>query len=76
MKKERNPKEEESLKIEIFQKKTKLDEFYETIKNSMFNVLYLLLQQEDEGVKSEFYMNMIELLQVLNFTMNSGVITN
>lgn len=73
MKKEKS-KDEQIIKIKLMNQKSKFDQFVETIKNSLFNVLYLLLQQEDEGYSNEIIPSIIELLQVLNFSLSPDVI--
>ncbi len=72
MKKEKS-RENQIIKINLMNKKSKFDLFVETIKDSLFNVLYLLLQQEDEGYKNEIIPGIIELLQVLNFSLSPDV---
>jgi hypothetical protein len=66
-------KDEHIIEINLSNKKTKFDLIVETIRNSLFNVLYLLLQQEDEGWKNEVFPSVIELLQILNFSISPDV---
>ena len=73
MKKEES-KEQKIIKINLSNTKSKFDQIVETIKNSLFNVLYLLLQREDEGWQGEIFPSLIELLQVLNFSLSPDVI--
>jgi hypothetical protein len=68
-----NSKEEHIIEINLMNKKSKFDLFVETIKDSLFNVLYLLLQQEDEGWQYEAFLTLIELLQLLNYPISPSV---
>ncbi len=72
MKKE-NSNEKKIIQINLSNKISKFDQFVQTIKNSLFNVLYLLLQQDDQGWQNEILPQLIELLQVLNFSLSPDV---
>jgi hypothetical protein len=62
-------KSDKTLNIKLFNEKTKFEKFTDKLKYTIFNVIDLLLEEDDGDISVEFILNFFELLQVLNYTL-------
>jgi hypothetical protein len=63
-----------SLNLNIHQEKTAFENLEESIKNSIFSVLYFMLKSQEFSIWIEVIFIIIQLLQFLSFTFNPIVL--
>jgi hypothetical protein len=60
-----------ALNIKLFNEKSKFEKFTDKLKSTIFNVIDLLLEEDDGDISFEYILNFFELLQVLNYSLNN-----
>ena len=60
-------------KLQIQDEKVGLDKFFSDLKDSIFQVLYLVLKDEDNSVLGVIINSSIDYCQILSFTFNASV---
>ena len=59
-----------TLNLNIHQEKTAFEKFEESIKNSIYSVLYFMLKNQEFSIWIEVIFIVVQLLQLLSFTFN------
>ena len=60
-----------ALNIKLSNEKSGFEKFTDKLKYTIFNIIDLLLEEDNGDISIEFILNFFELLQVLNYSLNN-----